>query len=106
MSEIIYIGKLPKGRYWSQINKEVSDYVNSKLDRTLTFYKYGLNKVGWNKYSYIDVEFDNQIVCRKREKSSEAPLEEQPSEKENEGAKQKSTRHKDSDSVSLHELEG
>lgn len=104
---IIYIGKLPRGKYWSQINKEVTDYVNGKLDRTLTFYKYGLNKVGWNKYSYIDVEFDNQIVCRKRDKSSEPPAEEQPSEKKEESKETKQrSGHKDSDSVSLHELEG
>lgn len=42
----------------------------SNLERKLTrlekFYKYGLSKVGWNKYSYIDVEFDNQIICKKR----------------------------------------
>lgn len=29
------------------------------------FYLYGLNKAGWNKYSYISVEFDNQIICKK-----------------------------------------
>jgi cell division protein FtsQ len=29
------------------------------------FYLYGLNKAGWNKYSYINVEFDNQIICKK-----------------------------------------
>ena len=42
----------------------------SNLERKLTrlekFYKYGLSKVGWNKYSYINVEFDNQIICKKR----------------------------------------
>ena len=41
----------------------------SNLERKLTrlekFYKYGLSKVGWNKYSYINV-FDNQIICKKR----------------------------------------
>ena len=42
----------------------------SNLERKLTrlekFYKYGLSKFGWNKYSYINVEFDNQIICKKR----------------------------------------
>lgn len=42
----------------------------SNLERKLTrlekFYKYGLSKAGWNKYSYINVEFDNQIICKKR----------------------------------------
>jgi len=40
--------------------------VQSKLKRMEKFYKYGLNKVGWNKYSYISVELDNQIICKKK----------------------------------------
>lgn len=39
--------------------------LKKKLTRMEKFYKYGLNKVGWNKYSYISVEFDNQIICKK-----------------------------------------
>jgi cell division protein FtsQ len=38
----------------------------SKLSRLEKFYRYGLSKAGWNKYSYISVEFDNQIICKKR----------------------------------------
>jgi cell division protein FtsQ len=38
-----------------------------KLARLEKFYKYGLSKAGWNKYSYINVEFDNQIICKKRQ---------------------------------------
>ena len=37
-----------------------------KLSRLEKFYRYGLSKAGWNKYSYINVEFDNQIICKKR----------------------------------------
>ena len=37
-----------------------------KLERLEKFYKYGLSKAGWNKYSYISLEFDNQIICKKR----------------------------------------
>lgn len=51
---IIYIGA-PEG-------------VEKKLDRMRKFYLYGLNKAGWNKYSYINVEFDNQIICKKVKK--------------------------------------
>lgn len=50
---IIYIGKL-KG-------------FEKKLKRVKVFYEKGLNRVGWNKYSRINVEFDNQIICTKRE---------------------------------------
>ena len=38
-----------------------------KLKRVKAFYERGLNQVGWNKYSRINVEFDNQIICTKRE---------------------------------------
>ena len=37
-----------------------------KLKRVKAFYERGLNQVGWNK-SRINVEFDNQIICTKRE---------------------------------------
>lgn len=37
-----------------------------KLLRMQTFYKEGLNKVGWNKYSTITLEYNNQIICTKK----------------------------------------
>jgi len=40
-------------------------HIDSKLERLRKFYIYGLNKTGWNKYSYINVEFNNQIICKK-----------------------------------------
>jgi cell division protein FtsQ len=40
-------------------------HIDSKLERLRKFYIYGLNKAGWNKYSYINVEFNNQIICKK-----------------------------------------
>ncbi len=42
------------------------DHIDKKLSRLEKFYKYGLSKAGWNKYSYINIEFDNQIICKKR----------------------------------------
>lgn len=42
--------------------------ISKKLERMRKFYLYGLNKAGWNKYSYISVEFDNQIICKKKRK--------------------------------------
>lgn len=42
--------------------------IGKKLVRMRKFYQFGLNKVGWNKYSYISVEFDNQIICKKKAK--------------------------------------
>ena len=40
--------------------------VTRKLERLRKFYKYGLSHAGWNRYERISVEFDNQIVCKKR----------------------------------------
>ena len=40
-------------------------YIDNKLERLRKFYIYGLNKAGWNKYNYINVEFNNQIICKR-----------------------------------------
>ncbi len=40
--------------------------LDKKFDRLEKFYRYGLSKAGWNKYSYISLEFNNQIICKKR----------------------------------------
>lgn len=50
---LIYLGRL-------------KDY-ERKLERVKEFYKKALNQVGWNKYSRINVEFDNQIICTQRD---------------------------------------
>ena len=39
--------------------------IEKKLDRLRKFYRYGLSKAGWNRYSRISVEFDNQIICKR-----------------------------------------
>ena len=38
-----------------------------KLERLEKFYRYGLSQAGWNKYSHISLEFDNQIICKKHQ---------------------------------------
>ncbi len=42
--------------------------IKDKLDRLDTFYKEGLDKTGWNKYSTIDLNYAGQVVCTKRHK--------------------------------------
>lgn len=44
--------------------------IDKKFSRLEKFYKYGLSKAGWNKYSYINMEFSNQIICKKRARTS------------------------------------
>lgn len=51
-NHLIYLGKLEGYR--------------QKLKRVRLFYEKALNQVGWNKYSRINVEFDNQIICTRR----------------------------------------
>lgn len=40
----------------------LDDY-KSKLDKLQLFMKKGLDKVGWNRYSEINLEYKNQVVC-------------------------------------------
>lgn len=37
------------------------------LDKLRLFYDKGLSKVGWNKYSVINLKFKNQVVCKRKE---------------------------------------
>jgi cell division protein FtsQ len=41
-------------------------YMEEKLNRMKEFYKDVMPKVGWNKYESINLEFDNQIICKKK----------------------------------------
>lgn len=40
--------------------------ISNKLERLRKFYKYGLSHAGWSRYERINVEFSNQIICKKR----------------------------------------
>lgn len=40
--------------------------LDNKLDRLMTFYQDGLNRIGWNKYSAINLKYDKQVVCTRR----------------------------------------
>jgi cell division protein FtsQ len=42
--------------------------LEKKLDKLRKFYQKGLNTVGWNKYKKINIEFDKQVICTKRDK--------------------------------------
>lgn len=52
------------GEHIIMLGKPVN--VEKKLDKMRIFYTEGLNKVGWNKYSTINLEYDNQIICKKK----------------------------------------
>lgn len=64
---IVNLGHLPAYKNQKIRQKAITDYMNKQLTRLQKFYRYGLTKAGWNKYSYINLEFENQIICKKRE---------------------------------------
>ena len=68
-NHIVFIGYLPETKSEDKREKDIEEFVNKKMDRLEKFYKYGLSQAGWNKYSYINIEFDNQIICTKQHNS-------------------------------------
>jgi len=83
-----FVSFLQQDKFWNSQIKQI--YVNSNGDIDLTpavgnqqiilgkiedykenlgklrlFYEKGLNKVGWNKYSVINLKYKNQVVCTK-----------------------------------------
>jgi cell division protein FtsQ len=41
--------------------------IEEKLKNVKEFYRKGLNTVGWNKYSKLNVKISNKVICTKRE---------------------------------------
>ena len=62
---IVLLGNLPKSADKQRRNKEIDEFLAFKLKRLEKFYKYGLSQIGWNRYNYINMEFDNQIICKR-----------------------------------------
>jgi cell division protein FtsQ len=66
---VIFIGTLPEVKDALQRKQEINKMLSAKLSRLDKFYRYGLSKAGWNRYDYINLEFDNQIICHYRRSS-------------------------------------
>jgi cell division protein FtsQ len=43
------------------------EQVEEKFKRLKIFYKEGLKKVGWDQYKTINLKFDKQVVCEKKD---------------------------------------
>lgn len=71
---IVFLGYLPTSNKQAERNQQIAEFTKTKMERLEKFYKYGLSQAGWNKYSYISLEFDNQIICKK----IQAKVEEKP----------------------------
>lgn len=66
---VVFIGELPVVNDTLQRKKAIGNMLTAKLSRLDKFYRYGLSKAGWNRYDYINLEFDNQIICHYRHSS-------------------------------------
>ena len=73
---IVFIGYLPQSKDREERDRLIKEFVNKKLERLEKFYRYGLSVAGWNRYHYISLEFDNQIICKKNVR--EFPIPEPP----------------------------
>ena len=67
----IYVDKNNKIELIPRVGNHVvrlgtTENFKEKLRNLETFYKNVLPEVGWNKYSVINLEFKDQIVCKKR----------------------------------------
>jgi cell division protein FtsQ len=41
--------------------------IEKKFTKLLAFYKEGLSRVGWNNYTRINVAFENEVVCTRKD---------------------------------------
>lgn len=65
---IINLGLLPTSKNVEDRKEKVTEFISNQLRRLELFYKYGLSEAGWNKYSYISLEFSNQVICTRPDK--------------------------------------
>ena len=66
-NHIVYLGQMPYYKDKKKCKAAVINFVDNKMERLEKFYKYGLSQAGWNRYSYINLEFDNQIICKRKD---------------------------------------
>ncbi|MDD4776948.1 MAG: hypothetical protein PHV53_01535 [Fermentimonas sp.] len=56
---------IPRAGDFRIIMGNLEDYP-SKLNKFVRFVEGGLNVVGWNRYSEINLKYDNQVVCTRK----------------------------------------
>ena len=47
----------------------INNYAD-KLRRLKAFYSKAITSIGWNKYSTVNLEYDNQVICKKKKTES------------------------------------
>ena len=91
---VVYIGCLPTEKDAAKRKQAICDYLDAKLSRLEKFYRYGLSQAGWNKYHYISLEFDNQIICKKKLTELQPPPVESPATPQQENTETTNTNNK------------
>ena len=43
-----------------------AENITGKLDKLYTFYTKGLNTIGWDKYEKLNIEFNDKVICTKK----------------------------------------
>lgn len=77
---VVNIGRLPEQMDNTRREQAIFQFLDNKLTRLEKFYRYGLSQAGWNKYSYINLEFDNQIICKRHKKDTASTLIDEPAD--------------------------
>lgn len=79
--EQIYVSRDKHRRHVLELVPRVGDHIvylgsidnyEKKFSHLKEFYEKALSSVGWNKYARIDLQYDNQVICTKKGKSSSA----------------------------------
>lgn len=63
---VINIGALPNNRNKEKRQELIAEFLDKQFHRMDIFYRYAITQAGWERYSYISLEFANQIVCTKK----------------------------------------
>jgi cell division protein FtsQ len=66
----IYVNEMREFELIPRIGNHVillgtAEDLDDKFKRLYAFYRFGLNKIGWNKYNVINIKYKNQVVCSK-----------------------------------------
>lgn len=106
-NHVVKVGRIPQFKDKERREKEIEKFLSNKFQRLKKFYVYGLNKIGWNKYKYINIEFDNQIICKKNGNSKDDNLlQDEAMKAEEKGDKEKeNATEKESDTKKVKEQE-
>lgn len=63
-SGALEVDLVPRSGNYTILFGEIDD-IEGKFDKLMRFYRDGLNNIGWDEYSSINIKYEGQVVCRK-----------------------------------------